>query len=202
MVDHQRSSTIVLRWTDLGFGFFDGIHRRSGDAKTRWSGQNDCLHNSSTFIRNFLSLRQVNDAIDRRDERRRCFSLRRLYLLAEGRLGYFGSLEKAPAFFRKWVKDDNVERKAKQRIWFRFGLEIPKNYNPADFYIQQLAIYPKTREENLQQIEVRRKDKFPSVPMSESIFLDDLQWIWEIASARTLHVRNRRSPFDAQRRWK
>ena len=36
---------------------------------------------------------------------------------------------------------------------FRFDLEIPKNYNPADFYIQQLAIYPKSREENLRQIE-------------------------------------------------
>ncbi|CAF0768796.1 unnamed protein product [Didymodactylos carnosus] len=58
-----------------------------------------------------------------------------LYLLAEGRVAYFGSLEKAPAFFRS------------------LNLEIPSNYNPADFYIQQLAIYPKTREENLAQIE-------------------------------------------------
>ncbi|CAF0721906.1 unnamed protein product [Adineta steineri] len=62
------------------------------------------------------------------------FLFDRLYLLAEGRVGYFGSLEKAPAFFRQ------------------FGLEIPRNYNPADFYIKQLAIYPKTREENLVQI--------------------------------------------------
>jgi len=30
-------------------------------------------------------------------------SMNRLYLLAEGRLGYFGSLEKAPAFFRQYV---------------------------------------------------------------------------------------------------
>lgn len=37
----------------------------------------------------------------------------------------------------------------------RFNMEIPRNYNPADFYIQKLAIYPKTREENLAQIEVR-----------------------------------------------
>ncbi|CAF0976526.1 unnamed protein product [Adineta ricciae] len=63
------------------------------------------------------------------------FLFDRLYLLAEGRVAYFGSLEKAPAFFRG------------------FNLEIPRNYNPADFYIQQLAIYPKTREENLAQIE-------------------------------------------------
>jgi hypothetical protein len=34
-------------------------------------------------------------------------------------------------------------------------LEIPRNFNPADFYIQQLAIYPKTRAENLEQIEVK-----------------------------------------------
>jgi hypothetical protein len=34
-------------------------------------------------------------------------------------------------------------------------MEIPRNYNPADFYIQKLAIYPKTREENLAQIEVK-----------------------------------------------
>ncbi|CAF3330834.1 unnamed protein product [Rotaria socialis] len=59
-----------------------------------------------------------------------------LYLLAEGRLAYFGSLEKAPAYFRQ------------------FDLEIPRNYNPADFYIRQLAIYPRTREENLAQIEL------------------------------------------------
>jgi hypothetical protein len=38
--------------------------------------------------------------------------------------------------------------------YYRFGLEIPRNYNPADFYIKQLAIYPKTREENLAQIKV------------------------------------------------
>ncbi|CAF2054581.1 unnamed protein product [Rotaria magnacalcarata] len=59
-----------------------------------------------------------------------------LYLLAEGRLAYFGSLEKAPAYFRQ------------------FDLEIPRNYNPADFYIRQLAIYPRTRDENLAQIEL------------------------------------------------
>jgi hypothetical protein len=35
-------------------------------------------------------------------------------------------------------------------------MEIPRNYNPADFYIQKLAIYPKTREENLAQIEVKK----------------------------------------------
>ncbi len=35
-------------------------------------------------------------------------------------------------------------------------MEIPRNYNPADFYIQKLAIYPKTREENLAQIEVNK----------------------------------------------
>lgn len=33
-------------------------------------------------------------------------------------------------------------------------MEIPRNYNPADFYIEKLAIYPKKREENLAQIEV------------------------------------------------
>jgi hypothetical protein len=38
--------------------------------------------------------------------------------------------------------------------YYRFNMEIPRNYNPADFYIQKLAIYPKTREENLAQIEV------------------------------------------------
>ncbi|CAF1082652.1 unnamed protein product [Rotaria sp. Silwood1] len=63
------------------------------------------------------------------------FLFDKLYLLAEGQLAYFGSLEKAPAFFRQ------------------FDLEIPRNYNPADFYIQQLAIYPKTREQNLAQID-------------------------------------------------
>ncbi|CAF5178474.1 unnamed protein product, partial [Rotaria magnacalcarata] len=38
--------------------------------------------------------------------------------------------------------------------YYRFDLEIPRNYNPADFYIRQLAIYPRTRDENLAQIEL------------------------------------------------
>jgi ABC-type multidrug transport system ATPase subunit/ABC-type multidrug transport system permease subunit len=85
------------------------------------------------------------------------FLFDKLYLLAEGRLGYFGSLEKAPAFFRQ------------------FNMEIPRNYNPADFYIQKLAIYPKTREENLAQIE-RICDAYEKSPqnsryMSEIISL-------------------------------
>ncbi len=40
--------------------------------------------------------------------------------------------------------------------YYRFNMEIPRNYNPADFYIQKLAIYPRTREQNLAQIEVKQ----------------------------------------------
>ncbi len=39
-------------------------------------------------------------------------------------------------------------------------MEIPRNYNPADFYIQKLAIYPKTREQNLAQITVKNSFLF------------------------------------------
>lgn len=33
--------------------------------------------------------------------------------------------------------------------YFRLGYQVPADYNPADFYIQTLAILPSSREESL-----------------------------------------------------
>ncbi|KAJ4431107.1 hypothetical protein ANN_19702, partial [Periplaneta americana] len=56
----------------------------------------------------------------------------KLLLMAEGRVAFLGSTEDACKFFRD------------------LGAACPSNYNPADFFIQMLAIVP-TREESCRQ---------------------------------------------------
>ncbi|CAF0826300.1 unnamed protein product [Adineta ricciae] len=58
-----------------------------------------------------------------------------LYLLAEGRVAYFGSRKKAQDFFGS------------------LGYNAPANYNLSDFYIQTLAILPFDREASLERVE-------------------------------------------------
>ena len=60
----------------------------------------------------------------------------RLLLMAEGRLAYLGPLKDANTFF------------ASQ------GFACPRNYNPADFYIQNLAMVVANREASLERINV------------------------------------------------
>ena len=48
----------------------------------------------------------------------------RLILLSQGRVAYYGSSVDAMPFFSK------------------LGFQCPTNYNPADFYIRELAIVP------------------------------------------------------------
>jgi hypothetical protein len=36
------------------------------------------------------------------------------------------------------------------------GFHVPYNYNPADFYIKNLAVVPSDRENSLKQISVRK----------------------------------------------
>lgn len=60
-----------------------------------------------------------------------------LCLLAEGRLAYLGDLNEAPNFF------------ASQ------GFTLPSNYNPADFYINTLAVVPSNKETTKIMIEVK-----------------------------------------------
>lgn len=60
----------------------------------------------------------------------------RLCLLAEGRLAYLGDLDKAVDFFSNQ------------------NLTCPPNYNPADFYIQKLAIVPTKKDECLKNVNV------------------------------------------------
>lgn len=60
----------------------------------------------------------------------------KLCLLAEGRLAFLGSLEQASSFFETQ------------------GYRVPYNYNPADFYIKNLAILPWDRENSAKKINV------------------------------------------------
>ncbi|CAF2132802.1 unnamed protein product [Rotaria magnacalcarata] len=58
-----------------------------------------------------------------------------LYLMAEGRVAYFGSRKKAQEFFSM------------------VGFDAPDNYNLADFYIQTLAMLPFDQESSVQRVE-------------------------------------------------
>lgn len=58
-----------------------------------------------------------------------------LLLLAEGRTAYLGTREAAVKYFAD------------------LGLPCPTYYNPADFFIHQLAVVPNNREESLKHIE-------------------------------------------------
>ena len=60
----------------------------------------------------------------------------RLCLLAEGRLAYIGDLVEAASFFGSQ------------------GFNLPNNYNPADFYINTLAIVPSNKDTSKQIVEV------------------------------------------------
>ena len=60
----------------------------------------------------------------------------RLYLLAESRVAFLGSLNETVEFF----KDQRMV--------------CPLNYNPSDFYIQKLSILPSRREECLSNVNV------------------------------------------------
>ena len=63
----------------------------------------------------------------------------RLLLMAEGRVAYLGDLNQCQNFFAS------------------NGLLCPDNYNPADFYIQNLAMVPANKEESLTRIAVNEK---------------------------------------------
>jgi ABC-type multidrug transport system ATPase subunit len=60
----------------------------------------------------------------------------KLCLLAEGRLAYIGPLPAASDFFESQ------------------GLRVPYNYNPADFYIKNVAIPPADKENCLKRVNV------------------------------------------------
>lgn len=62
----------------------------------------------------------------------------RLYLMAEGRVAYCGDLKDAQKFF------------ATQ------GYQLPPNYNPADYYIKNLAIQPSDVEKCKANVNVSR----------------------------------------------
>lgn len=80
----------------------------------------------------------------------------RLYLLAEGRVAYFGSRAKAQEFFSRFNSElrDSLLRKWQPIYRFSLGYSAPKNYNVSDFYIQTLAILPFDRDASLERVDV------------------------------------------------
>ncbi|CAF1072879.1 unnamed protein product, partial [Didymodactylos carnosus] len=82
-----------------------------------------------------------------------------LYLLAEGRVAYFGPLAKAKEFFG------------------RLGFTPPEKFNPTDFYIQTLAILPYDRETCLKRVEFIC-DEYEYSPMYSQ----------QVAEAQQFHV--------------
>lgn len=60
----------------------------------------------------------------------------RLCLLAEGRLAYLGDLNEANRYFSS------------------LNFNCPSNYNPADFYIQKLAISPFEKEKSEERVKM------------------------------------------------
>lgn len=83
----------------------------------------------------------------------------KLCLLAEGRLAFIGSLKNALIFFEKYLKSCHIQFLfikcfSFYQIFnsiFSQGYRCPQNYNPADFYIQILAISPSDRENCLKR---------------------------------------------------
>jgi len=58
----------------------------------------------------------------------------KLCLMVEGKVAYFGEVPGASKFFND------------------LNLEVPNNYNPADFFIKNLAVAPNKREECIENI--------------------------------------------------
>jgi ABC-type multidrug transport system ATPase subunit len=74
----------------------------------------------------------------------------KLCLLAEGRLAFLGSLPEAISFFQTQ------------------NLNVPYNYNPADFYIRNLAIAATDREACLERV-TNICDGFAKSPLKKKI---------------------------------
>ncbi len=64
-----------------------------------------------------------------------------LCLMAQGRVAYIGSSKEADNFFSS------------------LSLCCPMNYNPADFYIEKLAIKPATKEKCIKTVNVSDEDE-------------------------------------------
>ncbi|CAF1304874.1 unnamed protein product [Didymodactylos carnosus] len=109
-----------------------------------------------------------------------------LYLLAEGRLAYFGLRTKAQEFFG------------------RLDYTPPEKYNPSDYYIQTLAILPYDREACLERVEYIC-DEYERSPMY-SQRVAEVQQFHAIEDDQTISGLFKSSPkykagFFTQLRW-
>lgn len=75
----------------------------------------------------------------------------KILLMAEGRAAFLGNPEEADEFFTKYRKPHKTEKKMVLIFKFlRLEAPCPRNYNPADYYVQLLAIIP-GKEESCKQ---------------------------------------------------
>lgn len=111
----------------------------------------------------------------------------KLCLLAEGRLAFIGSLPSAYKFFESQ------------------GYRVPVNYNPADFYIQKLAISPTDKENCLARMN-KICDAF-EVSSNKNEMTEEISNLYDDKAQNKLDVINfkeeisYKSSFFTQMRW-
>ncbi|KAK2701231.1 protein white-like isoform X2 [Artemia franciscana] len=101
----------------------------------------------------------------------------RVLLMAEGRVAYMGSAAGALAFFES------------------INLRCPTNFNPADFFVQKLAVVPGREIESRQEVK-RVCDAFQESPEGKLI-LKESKVAAESETSGDFTVRKRRSPYKA-----
>ncbi|GFG38120.1 hypothetical protein Cfor_07570, partial [Coptotermes formosanus] len=101
----------------------------------------------------------------------------KVLLMAEGRVAFLGSPDGACKFFRT------------------MGACCPSNYNPADFFIQLLAIAP-TREESCRQTVEMVCDSFQESEAGQRI-LEEAEMQWEVPRTLFEQQKSRHSPYKA-----
>lgn len=72
----------------------------------------------------------------------------KLLLMAEGKIAFMGTPEEASVFFERYVWRCAFSSRCRPRC--RIGAPCPNNYNPADYFIQLLAVVP-SRESSCRQ---------------------------------------------------
>ena len=81
------------------------------------------------------------------------------FVIAEGKLAYFGDIPNAIDFFKKFSHFSINLNLISNLIFIFFvlisqNIPVPPNYNPADHFIKKLALMPDDRENSLKEIQV------------------------------------------------